>query len=153
MPLGIRMDPTPNFKYGVDVSGVLVAGFTSVSGLEVTRETKEIVEGGINDHVHVLPGPLKHGKLTFKKGITLTSFMWEWLHKGMFDVSVMKLPLGIILYSTEGIPRRFWTVLDAYPVKWSGSELKSDSNEVAIETIEFAHSGLLFIPEGIPVPA
>jgi phage tail-like protein len=153
MPLGIRLDPTPSFKYGVLISGVLMAGFSSCTGLEVSRETKEVVEGGINDHVHVLPGPMKHTRLTLKRGIIFTSFMWEWLHVGMYDLSVMRLPIVITLYSVDGIPTRVWAVSDAFPVKWSAGDLKSDSNEVAVETVEFAHNGLLFIPGGIPVPA
>ena len=152
MPLGIRLDPAPDFKYGVIISGVLMAGFQSVSGLEATRETKEVVEGGINDHVHVLPGPIKHSRLVLKRGIVFTSFMWEWLHVGMYDVSVMRLPIAVVLYSVEGIPTRTWAVADAYPVKWSAGELKSDSNQVALETVEFAHNGLIFVPGGIPVP-
>jgi phage tail-like protein len=152
MPLGIRLDPAPNFKYGVVISGVVMAGFTSCSGLEVTRETKEVVEGGINNHVHVLPGPLRHSHLTLKRGIVFTSFMWEWLHVGMFDVAVLRLPIAIVLYSTAGLPTRTWAVTDAFPVKWSGGELRSDSNEVAVETVEFAHNGLVFIPGGPPVP-
>ena len=152
MPLGVRLDPAPNFKYGVVIGGVLMAGFMSCSGLEVTRETKEVVEGGINDHVHVLPGPLKSGRLTLKRGIIFTSFMWEWLHVGMYDVSVKRLPIVIVLYSLGGIPTRTWAISDAYPVKWSASELRSDSNEAAVETVEFAHNGLVFVPGGAPVP-
>jgi phage tail-like protein len=152
MPLGIRLDPTTSFRYGVLVAGVPVGGFTSCSGLEVTRETKDVEEGGINDYVHVLPGRLRHSRLVLKRGIITTSFMWEWLHWGMHDVSVMKMPIVIMLYSVDGIPTRVWAVTDAYPVKWSAGELKSDANQVAVETVEFAHSGIAFVPGGIPVP-
>ncbi len=150
MSVGERTDPAPSFKYGVKIEDNLIAGFTSCSGLEVTRETKEVVEGGINDHVHVLPGQLKHGRLILKDGQVFSSFMWDWLHEGMYDVKVKRLPITIILYSVEGTPARTWTVKDAYPVKWSASDLKSDSNEAAIETVEFAHSGLAFVQGQAP---
>lgn len=152
MALGIRLDPTNIFRYSILVSGIPVGGFMSCSGLEVTRETKEVEEGGINDYVHVLPGRLKHRRLTLKRGIITTSFMWEWLHWGMHDISVLKMPIVIMLYSVDGFPRRIWAVTDAYPVKWSAGDLKADSNEVAMESVEFAHSGLAFIPGGLPVP-
>ena len=152
MPVGIRSDPAPSYKYGVVINGALMAGFTSCTGLEVSRETQEVVEGGINDHVHVLPGRLKYSHLTLKRGIILTSFMWEWLHVGMYDVAVKRMPITIVLFNLDGTPARTWAVSDAYPVKWSAGELRSDSNEVAVETVEFAHSGLEFIPGGAPAP-
>lgn len=153
MPLGTRLDPTPNFKYGVKINGTLMAGFMSCSGLELSREVKEVVEGGINDHVHMLPGPLKQSRITMRRGITTTKFLWDWLHAGMTDIVVKRLSMDITLYATDGTVVRTWSVLNAYPTKWSGSELKSDSNEAAIETIEFAHSGIQYTAGGALTPA
>jgi phage tail-like protein len=35
-----------------------------------------------------------------------------------------------------------WKVINAWPVKVQSPDLKSDGNEVAIETLELAHEGL-----------
>jgi phage tail-like protein len=35
-----------------------------------------------------------------------------------------------------------WTLLNAWPTKISVPDLKSDANEVAVETLELAHEGL-----------
>ena len=35
-----------------------------------------------------------------------------------------------------------WVLLNAWPTKITSPDLKSDGNEVAIETIEIAHEGL-----------
>ena len=35
-----------------------------------------------------------------------------------------------------------WTLSNAWPTKITGTDLKSDANEVAVETIELAHEGL-----------
>ena len=35
-----------------------------------------------------------------------------------------------------------WTLQNAFPVKLTGTDMKSDGNEVAIESIEVAHEGL-----------
>lgn len=32
-----------------------------------------------------------------------------------------------------------WTLANAWPTKISGSDFKSDSNKVAVETLELAH--------------
>ncbi len=135
------LDPIPNFKYGLEIGGILVAGFTSCSGLEVSRDTVEVAEGGINDHVHVLPGPVGHGHVTFERGITFTSFLWEWMHWGMTDTEVLRLPVVIIFFDVSGLPVKIWPLLDAYPVKWAGQQVKSGSRDVAIETLEIAFGG------------
>lgn len=150
MPTGQRLDPAPSFKYGVMIDGNLMAGFTSCSGLEVTRESKPVEEGGINDHVHQLPGPLKQSRLTLKNGLVYSNYMWNWIHAGMYDVKVTRRPITIILYGVDGTAARTWTVADAYPVKWSTGELKSDGNEVAVETVEFVHNGLTFVQGTAP---
>jgi phage tail-like protein len=36
-----------------------------------------------------------------------------------------------------------WKVKNAWPVKLQSADLKSDANEVAIETLELAHEGLV----------
>jgi len=35
-----------------------------------------------------------------------------------------------------------WTLNNAWPTKVTGTDMKSDGNEVAVETIEIAHEGL-----------
>ena len=35
-----------------------------------------------------------------------------------------------------------WTLANAWPTKITGTDLKSDGNEVAIETIEIVHEGI-----------
>jgi len=35
-----------------------------------------------------------------------------------------------------------WTLANAWPTKITGTDLKSDGNEVAVETLEVAHEGL-----------
>jgi len=35
-----------------------------------------------------------------------------------------------------------WSLTNAGPTKITGTDLKSDGNEVAVETIEIAHEGL-----------
>ena len=39
-----------------------------------------------------------------------------------------------------------WNFKDAYPVKWSGPELRGSNTEVAVETLELAHRGLTTQP-------
>ena len=38
-----------------------------------------------------------------------------------------------------------WTLVNAFPVKITVTDMKSDGNEVAVETLEIAHEGLVIV--------
>ena len=67
--IGIRFDPAPAYLFYVSISGLIVGLFTSCDGISVKREVEEVKEGGLNDQVHVLPGPIKAGRITLKRGV------------------------------------------------------------------------------------
>ena len=47
---------------------------------------------------------------------------------------------------------KHWNVIDAYPVRWEGSDLNVSSESVSIEEIEIAHHGLdLSLEVGTPL--
>jgi len=48
----------------------------------------------------------------------------------------------IILMDSEGNEKWRWSFERAYPVKWTGPDLKADSSAVAVETLELAHNGI-----------
>jgi phage tail-like protein len=48
----------------------------------------------------------------------------------------------IILRDSEGNEKWRWSFERAYPVKWTGPELRADTNTVAVESIELAHNGI-----------
>ncbi len=43
------------------------------------------------------------------------------------------------LLDETGAPQYRWTLNNAFPVKVTGTDLKSDGNEVAVESIEIAY--------------
>jgi phage tail-like protein len=46
----------------------------------------------------------------------------------------------LLLGSGRDVVRR-WDVLGAYPVRWSGPELRAGAPAVAVEVLELAHRG------------
>ncbi len=48
----------------------------------------------------------------------------------------------IKLLDETGAPTMTWTLTNAWPTKITGTDLKSEANEVAVETLELAHEGL-----------
>ena len=56
-PTSGRREPLTTFHFYVD--GIDEAVFTEVSGLQVEVEVTDYEEGGLNSHVHRLPGRVK----------------------------------------------------------------------------------------------
>ncbi len=138
-------DPSPSFRFHVEIQGVQVARFSECSGLEFEQETFDYKEGGLNSRLHRLPGRFKFTNVTLKKGIaTDGSSLWDWVQKTVKG-PVETHTVTITLYDLSGEnPLRSWTYQDAYPVKWSATALNAEQNAIAIETLILAHQGMDF---------
>jgi phage tail-like protein len=56
--------------------------------------------------------------------------------------TIQRVPVTISLLYEAGAPTMVWTLASAWPTKITGTDLKAEGNEVAVETIEVAHEGL-----------
>jgi hypothetical protein len=122
MPAGKQTYPYASFRFRVELDGITAARFSDVSGLQVETETEPYEEGGVNDYVHQFPKRTRYqdvvsGRFVRKNG-------------------------SVVLMNSAGEDKWRWNFFSAYPVKWTGPELKADSNTVAFETIELVHHGI-----------
>ncbi len=141
MATAARNDPYLSYRFRIEIDGIISGGFAECSGLELDTEYEEYREGGVNDYVHRLPKVTKYPNLILKRGITDSEELWDWYR----DVVVGKIQRkngSIILLDSEGNEAWRWNFKGAYPVKWKGPDLKSDTSAVAFETIELTHTGI-----------
>jgi len=144
---GERIDPFATFKFHVEIGNIKEAAFDECSGLEKSNDVFEYQEGGFNDFVHKLPGRTKYSNVTLKRGYTRSNELFKWF-KEMDEAlqtgkGITRQNVTITLYSTvkqEDVIR--WTLLDAFPVKWTGPSFRAGEAAVAVESLEFAHSGI-----------
>ena len=125
----------------VELDGMLVAGFSEVTGLSVETELEEVPEGGVNHYVHRLPKQTKLQPLVLKRGVTVTNELWTWYY-GVINGSVVRKSGSVILFNEKDQELRRWNFYDAFPFKWTGPELNATNSAVAVESIELAHNGL-----------
>ncbi|HEX3028479.1 MAG TPA: phage tail protein [Clostridia bacterium] len=138
----ILVEPLAGFKFAVEIDGLIVGGFTEVSGLQIETETEEYREGGVNDFVRKLPKVTKHSNLVLKRGITNSPVLWNW-YKDVTKGAFRRRNGSVLLMDNVGQEKWRWNFYRAYPVKWIGPELKSDSNSIAVESLELVHEGLV----------
>lgn len=135
--------PLQSGRFLVEIGSEVVANFQECAGLTVEVEVQEVVEGGNNEYVHKLPGRVKYTNITLKRGFTDNPQFANWRPKVEGGkIKVERKNLSIILFTHGGETAKRWEVSGAYPVKWTGPDMKTSSMEILIETVELAHTGL-----------
>lgn len=135
-----RPDPYRSFRFTIEVQGTQLGGFQSVSGLERDTKIEPYREGGISDYEHQLVVQTTYPPLVLKRGL-VDPELWDW-HQDVIDGVVERKTVSITLLNEAGAEVWRWLCLDAFPSKWTGSELDAASNNVATESVEFVHQGL-----------
>jgi phage tail-like protein len=128
------------FQVSIPVLTLNVGFFTQVSGFSAQVDVLEYPEGGINDYVHRLPSRIKQGNITLKRGVAKEASLLEWLQQSV--VKVKQTDLSIKVLDFEGKPLQTWSFRQAYPVKWTGSDLNAGGSEFLTQSLEVAHSGM-----------
>jgi phage tail-like protein len=156
--------PLPSYYFQVEINGMTFP-FKSCSGLKSERAVVELEEGGFNTTTRKLIGGTKHANIVLKQGFCTTGSPLYELRKAFMndlpDTSVSSTT------PTHKTPKRFngtitqfgpngleckWVFSKAWICKWEGPELDASKNEIAIESVEIAHSGLVMVA-GAPPPA
>jgi phage tail-like protein len=136
------VDPYLSFAFLVEIDGLAVAGFSEVTGLRAELETQDYREGGVNEYIHRLPGPVRHPtNLTLLRGMTDATDLWNWWSDTAAG-RIERRNTSVLLLGADREPVRRWDIVGAYPVRWSGPELRAGTPAVAIEALELAHRGL-----------
>ncbi|HCS13706.1 MAG: phage tail protein [Zetaproteobacteria bacterium CG06_land_8_20_14_3_00_59_53] len=134
--------PLPKFHFEVKWDANVMS-FQEVSGLDVQSEEIKYRHGDSPVFsVIKMPGMKKYGNVTMKKGIFKgDNKFWDWLNEIKMN-TIKRVPVTISLLDETGAPTMVWTLENAWPTKIQGTDLKSEGNEVAVESIEIVHEGL-----------
>ena len=134
--------PLPKFHFQVEWAGTKL-GFSEVSGLDVETEVIEYRDGSMPEYSKLkMPGMQKFSNITLKRGVfQKDNEFFEWWNTVKLN-TIERRDIIISLLNEEHAPVLTWKIKNAWPVKVQSTDLKSDGNEVAIETLELAHEGL-----------
>jgi len=134
--------PLPTFHFSVDLGGQII-NCSEVSGLDIELDVIEYRDG--NSPVFSttkMSGLRKSSDVTIKKGVFANDkdyYTW-------FNAVAMNTPerkdVTISLLDEEHAPVMTWKLVNAWPKKIASPDMKSDSSEVALESIEIAHEGV-----------
>lgn len=135
--------PLPKFHFQVEWGGANL-GFTEVSGLDVQVDPIEYRDGASPEYLKTkMPGMQKFSNITLKRGTFKgDNDFYNWWNTVALN-TIERRNVTISLLNENHEPVVVWKIKNAWPCKVTSTDLKSDGNEVAIESIELCHEGLV----------
>jgi phage tail-like protein len=137
-----REDPLIASKFGLEFQGVIEGYFTECSGIGSENEviTQNVTSASGIEVVLKVPGRLKWGDITLKRGVTSSLDLWDWramVEEG--NVTGARKDGSIVMFDQLNEEVARWNFAQAWPSKISGPAPKSDSNEFVLEEITIVH--------------
>ena len=141
----------------------VVGTFSEASGLDAGMETEEYREGGANAGPHVFPKWGTYSKVVLKRGTTPSPALWDWYYQvlrgggdvlrknglivltdkagGVSSLAGGPTPLG--LPGLDKLPIAVWYLSRGLPERVQGPSLSGSGNDIAVESLEIVHEGLV----------
>ena len=137
--------PVAKYHFRVTIDGEEMS-FQEVSGLEAETNVIEYRHGDSEFfHPTKQAGLMKTSNLVLKKGVfdeddrLLELFNQIYDDKAFYGDEDTRMDIIVELLDETAETVMAWNIERAFPIKLTGTDMKSDANEVAIESIEFAY--------------
>jgi len=134
------------FKDNTDIGKENDMRFQSVSGLNVEYDAETFKEGGENRFEHKLPVRTKYPDLSLKRGMLTDSGVINWVLDAFQNRDIKTAHIIVTLLNEQHEPLRTWNVYNAWPKKWSVSDLNAQENSIVVETLDFSYSYFTVLP-------
>ncbi|MBK8454770.1 MAG: phage tail protein [Thiofilum sp.] len=132
--MATRKDPYKNFRFLIEIDGIVQAGFSDCSGFGSNVEVVEYREGGDPNYVRKLPGKTSYPDITLKWGITDSRELYDW-HALALDGSVERRNGSIVLLDDRGQEAVRWNFFGAWPSKYDAPDFSAKGNDVAVDSL------------------
>jgi phage tail-like protein len=138
-----RKDPLRNFRFRLQIDNIDQAGFSEVTGFDVSTDPIDYREGKDPTHVRKLPGLTKYGNVTMKWGMTDSRELYEW-HRQVVDgeIANARKNVAIVVLDELGQDKARFEISEAWPCKYDPMDLNAKGNDVSIETLELCNEGV-----------
>lgn len=134
--------PLPKFKFSVKFAvNKFEMSFSEVSGLDAEAQIIKYRHGDSKDnHVIKMPGMQEFGNVTLKRGVFVgdNKFFEWWSQISANTIKMGRETVTISLLNEKDTATMVWTLHEVWPTKVTSTDLKSDGNDAAIDTLVLA---------------
>ena len=129
-----RVDPFRNFRFLVEIDGIVQAGFSECTGFGSNVEVIEYREGGDSTTVRKLPGKTSYTDVMLKWGLTNSRELYDW-HREVINGQISRRNGSIIILDDTGQEVVRWNFFNAWPSKFDPVDLNAKGNDVALDSL------------------
>jgi phage tail-like protein len=136
-------EPALTLTYRCTIDGLISLGtWSKIEQLGFEYEVTEYREGGVNNYIHKIVGPVKYDNLRLSRPIDQSSMMVAaWLAANL--VKIVGQTMSVTALDSAGNDVTQWNFVNVVPVKWTGPSLDVNGNQVAMETLELAYDEMI----------
>lgn len=148
MAIDTRTDPFRSFNFRIEIDGIPVAAFSEVSGLTADGDAVDYREGTdpVNS-VRKLVGLRKYTPLQMKRGYVSDDTFWRWYQR-IANGEPDRRSGSVVLMNEQHKDVLRWNFENAWINKLEGPGMKAVGNDIAVESLELCHEGLMVEVEG-----
>jgi phage tail-like protein len=128
----------------VELDNGISGSFTEASGLSFEMEVveQEDVDASGNPRTRKRPGTAKYQDIVVKRTLGPDKSFWNWAKKIRDGVADFRTNGAIVLYDIGGTELGRWTFTNAWPSKWSASDLDVGTDDLMTEEVTLAIESL-----------
>lgn len=132
---GVFTDPYRAYNFKLEIQGITAGHFTECRGFDVEVQAIKYRQGGVNEVVHRIPGPVNYGDIELRYGLTESRELWDWF-MGAVKGKVTRKNISILLLDSQGVSEVMrWDCINAWPSRWRGAPLNALDHALAIESL------------------
>jgi phage tail-like protein len=145
MPRSAWLDPIEAYRFDVEIEGIIVGGFSEVSGIQSELKLYSYREGGENGFVHYFPDSAEQARLVLKRGMIYSDALWSW-YREVVGGLLRRRTVYVLMVDRDGDVAFIWGFTNAFPVKWTGPDLNASTSAIAVESVELVYQEILKSP-------
>ena len=127
----------------VELDNGIAGFFTDIGGLGIEIEVVEKTDTSIDTTTRKRPGTTKYQEISLKRTLSPDKKMWEWV-KSIRDGKLDYRTNGaLVMFDMSGEEKSRWSFTNAWPSKWSASDLDVGSDDLMTEEVTLAVEGLI----------
>jgi phage tail-like protein len=136
------VDPYRAYNFKLALPDGTEGRFTACEGLGVRVDVLHYREGGNNEIVHCMPGPVRYGEVTLRYGLTNSRDLWDWVMAAVAG-RVERKNVSVLMLDYEGAQEVMrWDLINSWACEWQGVPLDALGREVAIETLKLVFESI-----------
>jgi phage tail-like protein len=136
---------TGAFYFSLELPGHQVANFKECDGLGSESDVVEhkSVDAKGKPSIQKIPGITHWPDITLKRGIDKNMELWTWREKVIASgATEARTDVTITILDATGAPLTTFSVVAAWPSKYSAAGLSAGGSDALIEEVTLVHEGL-----------